>query len=225
VSRPRFGTVKLRDRGWLPHWEKEGAAYFVTFRLADSLPKAVLDRIESEKQAIVKTAQQLHRPLSADELRKVNRLSGPAIEQFLDNGSGACYLKQSSISGAVANALCHFAAKRYRLFAWCVMPNHVHVVFKVFPGHKLSEIVHSWKSFTAKQANQILGIQGAFWQGEYYDHLIRDQSGLERSIRYVARNPEKANLKRWEWVWVCGQDARKTAAGTAALRNATDKAS
>lgn len=112
ASRPRFGTVKIRDRGWLPHWEKEGAAYFVTFRLADSLPKAVLDRTESEKQAIVKTAQQLHRPLSADELRKMNRLSSPAIEQFLDNGSGACYLKQSSIAGAVANALCHFDAKR-----------------------------------------------------------------------------------------------------------------
>ncbi len=225
ASRPRFGTVKIRNRGWLPHWEKEGATYFVTFRLADSLPKSVLDQIESEKQAILRTARQLRRPLSSDELRKIKHFSSPIIEQFLDNGSGACHLKKSAIAETVANALRHFDATRYRLFAWCIMPNHVHVVFKVFPGYLLSEIIHSWKSFTAKQANQILRTEGAFWQREYYDHPVRDESELERSIRYVSRNPEKANLKQWEWVWVCGQDARKTAAGTAALPNATDKAS
>jgi hypothetical protein len=68
------------------------------------------------------------------------------------------------------------------------------------------------KSFTANRANRILGRSGAFWQREYYDHLVRDQSELERAIRYVAANPEKANLKDWKWVWTCEQDARTTAA-------------
>jgi hypothetical protein len=86
------------------------------------------------------------------------------------------------------------------------------VVFKTLPGHTLSEIVHSWKSFSAKSANRILGRKGPFWQQEYYDHLVRDQSELERAIRYVGQNPAKANLKNWKWVWVCGQDARTTAA-------------
>ena len=211
ASRPRFGSVTSRDRGHLPHWEKEGATYFVTFRLADSLPKSVIDRIESERAAIVRTANQFHRPLSPDERRKLQRLSQPTIERFLDQGAGTCLLRDSSVAEAVAKSLRHFDDKRYRLFTWCIMPNHVHVVFKILPGHRLANIVHSWKSYTAKVANRIVAAQGAFWQREYYDHLIRHEGELARAIRYVAENPEKAKLKHWKWVWVCGQDARTTA--------------
>ena len=71
ASRPRFGEVKVRDRGRLPHWEKDNAIYFITFRLADSLPKSVLERIESVRQAIVKTAIGLRRDLSADERTRI----------------------------------------------------------------------------------------------------------------------------------------------------------
>jgi REP element-mobilizing transposase RayT len=212
ASRPRFGEVKIRDRGRLPHWEKEGASYFITFRLADSLPKSVLDRIESERQAIVKTANQLHRILSADERRKIQRLSTPTIEQFLDNSAGACHLRNPVIAEEMANTLRHFDQTRYRLFAWCIMPNHVHVVVRLFPGETLAAVVHSWKSFSAKRANKILGVGGAFWQREYYDHLIRSEEEFERAVRYVAENPDKANLRHWSWVWVRGRDARATAA-------------
>ena len=212
ASRPRFGEVKIRDRGRLPHWEKEGATYFVTFRLADSLPHAVLERIESERQAIITTAHQLHRELSPDERRKIQRLSTPVVEQYLDSGTGACHLQNPSVAQEVASALRYFDEKRYRLFAWCVMPNHVHVVVKILPGHRLSDVIHSWKSFSVRKANRILGLQGAFWQREYYDHLIRNQGELERAICYVVENPEKAKLSEWKWVWVCGRDARTTAA-------------
>ena len=213
ASRPRFGAVKVRDRGRLPHWEKEGAIYFITFRLADSLPKSVLDRIESERQAIVKTANQLHRALSSDERKRIQRLSTPVIEQFLDKGAGECHLRNPVVAEEMANTLRHFDQRRYRLFAWCIMPNHVHVVVRLLPRENLAAVVHSWKSFSAKQANKILGKHGAFWQREYYDHLIRGEEEFERAIRYVAENPAKANLRHWKWVWVRGRDARATAAG------------
>jgi REP element-mobilizing transposase RayT len=212
ASRPRFGEVKIRDRGHLPHWEKDSATYFITFRLADSLPESVLERIESERQAILQTANQQHRDLSPDERKKIQQLSTATIERFLDSGSGACHLRTPAIAEEVANALRHFDDKRYRLFAWCIMPNHIHVVARLFPGETLSSIVHSWKSFSAKQANRILGLTGAFWQREYYDHLIRSEAEFEHSIRYVAENPEKASLRNWRWVWVCGRDACTTAA-------------
>jgi REP element-mobilizing transposase RayT len=212
ASRPRFGEVKIRDRGRLPHWEKESVTYFITFRLADSLPMSVLEQIESERQAIVKTANQLHRDLSADERKKIQRLSTPVIEGFLDSGAGACVLRNATIAEEVASALVHFDEQRYRLFAWCVMPNHVHVVVRLFPSHSLSDVVHSWKSFSAKRANRILGSNGVFWQREYYDHLIRDEAEFEHALGYVAENPQKAKLKNWKWVWVCGRDARTTAA-------------
>ena len=92
------------------------------------------------------------------------------------------------------------------------MPNHVHIVVRLFPGEKLATVVHSWKSFSAKQANRILGAHGAFWQREYYDHLIRSEEEFERAIRYVADNPAKAKLNHWRWAWVRGRDARTTAA-------------
>ena len=212
ASRPRFGEVRIHNRGRLPHWEQDAATYFITFRLADSLPAPVLEGIESERQAIVKTAYQLHRDLSTDERRKIQQLSTPVIEKFLDNGKGACHLRNPAIAEEVANSLLHFNEKRYRLFAWCVMPNHVHVVARLFPGQTLATVVHSWKSFSAKHANQVLGSHGIFWQREYYDHLIRSESEFERAIRYVQENPAKAGLKNWKWVWMCGRDARTTAA-------------
>jgi len=92
------------------------------------------------------------------------------------------------------------------------MPNHLHVGVGLFPGETLAALVHAWKSFSAKEANRILGTKGAFWQREYDDHLIRGQEELEHAIRYVEENPVKANLKHWKWVWVCGRDARTTAA-------------
>jgi menaquinone-specific isochorismate synthase len=212
ASRPRFGEVTIRNRGRLPHWEKADATYFITFRLADSLPQSVLDRIESERRAIVTTANQLHREPSPDERKKIQRLSTPIIEQFLDSGAGACHLQNPAIADEMANTLLHFADRRYRLFAWCVMPNHVHVLARLLPGQKLAGVIHSWKSFSAKRANQILGAHGAFWQREYYDHLIRSEEEFERAVRYVAENPAEANLKHWKWVWVRGRDARATAA-------------
>ena len=213
TSRLRFGEVNIRDRGRLPHWERENAAYFITFRLADSLPQSVLDRIKSERQSIIATAAQFERALSSDERQKILQLTSPAIECFLDTGAGACHLQNFAIAAEVANALLYFDEKRYRLFAWCVMPNHVHVVAQLFPGITLATVIHSWKSFSAKHANRILGLHGVFWQREYYDHLIRDEGEFERAIRYVGENPAKARLKDWKWVWVCGRDARTTAAG------------
>jgi REP element-mobilizing transposase RayT len=81
-----------------------------------------------------------------------------------------------------------------------VMPNHVHVVFQPLAEHKLSAILHAWKSYSAKEANRILRRSGDFWQREYYDHLIRDERDLQRCIRYVLDNPKKASLKDWPWV-------------------------
>jgi REP element-mobilizing transposase RayT len=211
ASRPRFGEVTIHDRGRLPHWEKENAVYFITFRLADSLPQAVLEQIESERQDIVKTAVSLGRDLSPDERVKIQRLSTASIERFLDSGAGACHLQNPAIAEKIAGALRYFDAKRYRLFAWCIMPNHVHVVGSVFPGQSLATVVHSWKSFSAKHANRILGTRGIFWQREYYDRLIRSDEQLERAIRYVNENPAKARLRNWKWVWVGGRDARPTA--------------
>jgi REP element-mobilizing transposase RayT len=217
ASRPRFGEVIIRDRGRLPHWEKESGTYFLTFRLSDSLPKSVLVQIEFAKQNIVRTAVQMGRELSSDERNQLARLSSTRIERYLDAGRGACHLSNPAIAELVREALLHFEERRYRLFAWCIMPNHVHVVAKFFPGNSLSAVLHSWKSYTAKRAKDLLEIDGRFWQREYYDHLLDTEAEFERAVAYVVANPPKAGLGNWPWVWVRGQDALATAGETPAL--------
>ena len=185
VHKPRFGEVSIRDRGRLPHWEAEGATYFVTFRLADALPESVLKSYEFEWADIIEGAERQARPLTTAERKHLDELFSERINDYLDRGAGACHLCRPELAWMVADALQFFHSQRYRLLAWCVMPNHVHVVFAPFTGHGLAEILHSWKSFTSKQANTLLGSVGQFWEREYYDHLVRDEEDLARAIDYV----------------------------------------
>jgi REP element-mobilizing transposase RayT len=200
VFLPLGGALTIRSRR-LPHWEVREAVYFVTFRLADSLPKHALQKIVSRRTDISATASQMTRELTASERRKLGQLHARRIERTLDAGAGECFLRNSAVACVVANALKEFDGKRYRLFAWCIMPNHVHVLFQTMGKTSLSGILHSWKSYSAKVANQILDRKGEFWQREYHDHLIRNRIEFDRAVLYVAGNPSKAALKNWPWVW------------------------
>jgi REP element-mobilizing transposase RayT len=123
------------------------------------------------------------------------------LERYLNHGSGACFLARPEIAEIVANALSAFDGVRYRLFASCVMPNHVHAVVQPIEPFALDSILHSWKSYSAQIANRALRRKGSFWQREYYDHLIRDGDELGSAISYTAENPFKAGLRDWKWVY------------------------
>ncbi len=199
---PRWGEVTIRDRGRLPHWEAEGATYFVTFRLGDSLPQPVLESFRFERKDFLLTAQRQGREISPTERKRLDELFSERIEDYLDAGSGACILSKPEVADMVADALQFFESQRYRQFAWCVMPNHVHTVFRPLPGWPLEKIMHSWKSFTSKEANKLLSREGELWEPEYFDHLIRSEEEFHHDIEYVESNPKRAGLKDWKWVWV-----------------------
>ncbi|WP_198650242.1 REP-associated tyrosine transposase [Oceanimonas marisflavi] len=174
------------SRGYLPHLE--GAEYqAITYRLADSLPQQVLERIRQER----------HQPT-----RK--RIT----EQELDRGYGQCWLAKPDIAAMVIGNWRHFDGVRYQLLAYVVMPNHVHVLIRVFPGFRLSSIVHGWKSYTAQVIGAHIMQSSAaprerIWQPEYWDRYIRDQAHFDRVVEYIHRNPVKAGLvaheKDWRW--------------------------
>ncbi len=192
--------IYRHSRGKLPHWERDGAHYFVTFRLADSLPEKARAAIEHERADIVRTAEHLGRELSDSERERLERLHTVKIEELLHAGGGACHFKDDRCAQIVADALKHFDGERYTLNAWCVMPNHVHIVFRAHEGHALSEIMHSWKSFTANQCNKLLGRKGAFWMDESFDRLIRDEAEFHKRVAYTLNNPQAAGLKNWKWL-------------------------
>ena len=176
----QFTRLKTHSRGYLPHWEVEGATYFVTYRLHDSLPREVIARLRQE-----------HKILS-------RRAFAISLDRELDEGRGAAHLRDNRIAAVVAENL-NFHRTRYALEAWCIMPNHVHVVVTPYAGETLDGILHSWKSYTAHRAKKILGVT-RFWAREYYDHIVRSDRELDNTITYVRCNPAKAGLVNWPWV-------------------------
>ena len=198
-----FPEISYRDRGRLPHWEIQGGTYFVTFRLNDSLPSSVVEAIDFKIARKIASLKQ-QGDMKPKELNRIRRMKNVFIERYLDEGHGSCVLGESRNAEIAAGSLRHFDRQRYDLYAWCVMPNHVHVVFQQKEGHSLADIIKSWKGYSARKINQNLGREGSLWQREYFDRLMRDETHLNRSMRYVLNNPLKAGLGEWPWVWARG---------------------
>jgi REP element-mobilizing transposase RayT len=186
----------------LPHWQQEGATYFVTFRLADSLPQDVFRRWRDERDAALREARQAARLADAEKLELAEKIAGEyaeKLEQHLDQSLGGCWLRNPDVAQMVENALRHFDGDRYLLGSYVIMPNHVHVLVRPAMEHKLPDILQSWKSFTAKEANKLLRQAGEFWQPESFDHIVRNEQQLEKFSRYIQENPVKAGLDESEY--------------------------
>ncbi len=191
----------VHSRGYLPHVKREGASYFVTFRLTDSLPKEILMRFEREHAEALRRLPPTARSGQAEEVHRELRRK---TERHLDQGAGECHLRRPDIADMVAAALRHFNGQQYLLDDWVVMPNHVHVILWPMPDFTLSDILKSRKRHTARQANLILGRTGeSFWQRESYDHWIRNDEEKARIRRYIRMNPVNARLcatpEDWKW--------------------------
>jgi tRNA threonylcarbamoyl adenosine modification protein (Sua5/YciO/YrdC/YwlC family) len=195
-----YKEIQTRRGMYLPHWTQEGATYAVAFRLADALPADVVVNWERERREIAARARRQNRELTEAEEQRLARLFSQKVESYLDAGHGECWLRDQRVANMVRDALLHFQAQHYDLVAWCIMPNHVHAIVRPKGKHALSEILHSWKSFTAQRANRLLNREGKFWQPESYDHLIRNEQDLRNQVRYVLENPKKVGLKSWPWV-------------------------
>ena len=180
-----------KSRRNLPHWQQDDSYYFLTWCLADSLPAAKLKELLEKKS---QWQQANPEPLDAEREKEFHALFSGKIEEWLDAGEGSCILKDSALRRIVDDALHHFDGESYALIASAVMPNHVHVVVRLFTGENLSDVLHSWKSFTAKQINRATGNTGTVWQDESFDRIVRSSAHLETLISYVEENPLKAKL-------------------------------
>jgi putative transposase len=181
----------------LPHWEQAGRTYFVTFRLADSLPQDKLERWMNERAAWLLSHPAPH---NAEQLAEYDRLFGDRLQEWLDAGHGECLLRQPALAGIVATALRHFHGQRYELGAFVIMPNHVHALVSPLAEWTLEQILHSWKSYTANQINRALGRTGQVWQHESFDHIVRNEQALDHFVEYIRQNPAKAHLKTGDYI-------------------------
>ena len=196
----------------LPHIQPLGGTFFVTYNLAGSIPKEVLARwaaeYEEQKSAILRTSEN-----KDDDLERLGKLDFAKRDKFFDSYTGGNhYLKSDSLAQIVADTLHYWDNKCLELYSYCIMSNHVHVVFRLFGEGEidkpryLQEVMHSIKLFSASQCNKLLGETGAFWQHESYDRLVRNSTELKRIMIYIANNPVKAGLcsemKDWKWSYI-----------------------
>lgn len=195
-----------RSRGYLPHLEMQGATYFLTFRLSGTLPQHVLEMIRQERKSLQNAADNQNRGLSTPEEQRLKYLESRKVQEYLDHGYGECWLKEERIAQMVVEAIKHFEGERYTSHAWCIMPNHVHWILSPKRTREMGKldsdlirIIQALKSFTSHQANKELKRKGAFWEREYYDHLVRSSEEFARLVSYTVENPVKAGLcKKWQ---------------------------
>jgi len=145
----------------------------VTFCLSDAVPDHIRRRREIEDAETSLDVVERHDP-------------EPSV--------GSRILGRSDIASLVEGALLHFQGDRYALSAWCVMPNHVHAVLTPYLRYSLSEILHSWKSYSAHQINKILKRSGKLWDEESFDHLVRNERAFDKFVFYTENNPVSAGL-------------------------------
>ncbi|MBZ4675431.1 MAG: hypothetical protein JG782_50 [Anaerophaga sp.] len=178
----------------LPHWCQKGVAYFVTFRLGDSIPDNAKNKIKNERENWLNK----YKIRDTSELKKLpkharieyHKLFSKRYDELLDSGYGSCILANPEIKEIVENALKYFDGKRYFLDEFIVMPNHVHVIVVPKENWTLDKITHSWKSFTANEINKFTGNSGQVWMYESFDHIIRSEKQLHKIRQYIKDNPK-----------------------------------
>lgn len=244
---PEAGIEKSRRN--LPHWEQPGCTYFLTWRLADSLPVSKLAEWTDARDRWLTLNP---RPWSPEKAAEYNRDFVARIEGWLDAGHGSCILRRPDTRSILVGALQFFHGQRYDLDACVIMPNHVHVLVTPyaerdtgFPAcdgneptgrkacdtdpqagkpvthskvtqpfqavseddlqagkpvtHSLSRILQSWKGYSAREINRLLGQNGRLWMDENFDHAVRSEAQLEHFRQYIQANPTKAGLREDEY--------------------------
>jgi putative transposase len=167
----------------LPHYHPNDRPYFLTFRLAGSLPADNLRLSEL--------------------LRKRNFLQ---YDEKLDRmTSGPHHLRDSRIANLVKESIQHRDGKEYMLHAYTLMSNHVHMVIELPEEAVLSDIMQSLKSYTGRNANKLLKQSGDFWLHEGYDRVIR-KGRFGHAVAYTLNNPVKAGIvdhwKKHPWTYL-----------------------
>ena len=187
----------------MPHIVPPGAMLFITFRLAGSLPVAVIQQMRAELEAALDMIAQAvpveEQGTAAHRARKA--YFGKFDAQLDGNSAGPDWLCQPAVAALVKQEIESLAELKINVLIYCIMPNHVHVVMQLPDGEGFSfgALMQRLKGRTAYKANQLLQRNGPFWQHESYDHLVRGTRELERINAYVVMNPVKAGLvENWE---------------------------
>ena len=188
---PRRPTQVTHNR--VPHWEQNNSTYFITYRLADSIPAEVLNTYMAQKRHWLAAAPE--KPWSEAVSKDYRKRFTGRFERWLDRGYGCCLLADRANADIVRNSLDHFDGERYRLHSWVIMPNHVHILASIHEPFTLGQTLKTWKGFSARQVNKRMNLSGPVWQKSYFDRSIRDEEHFRDCAMYIRTNPTKAQVQ------------------------------
>jgi putative transposase len=207
--------------GDLPHWQQEGATYFITWRTQDSIPREVWQRWLSERETWLRhhridpAQPDWHAELERlpEEQRRDFRRFTRTLEVELDACHGSCPLRQPALAQIVQDSLHFRHGTAYTLGDHVIMPNHVHLIVGGLARGAMLKQIESWKKWTALEINRRLEQTGRLWQDESFDHLIRDETSFEKIRHYIAENPTRAHLQPGEFILQSSPHLAKRAEG------------
>lgn len=185
-------------RRYLPHWQLDGGLYFVTWRLADSLPQTLLRQWSEERRIWL---EKHPKPWDRETQEEYRREFPRRFEAWLDAGYGSCVLREPACAAIAAQVMRKFEGVRYDIASFVIMPNHVHALFQLRGETKLRPLLKAWKGTSAHEINKHLGRRGTLWLDESRDTSIRNSAHLVRSYEYIRKNPEVAGLRQGEYLY------------------------
>ena len=194
-------TLRFTRRN-LPHWLVADASFFVTLRLAGTLPKELVEEMRMER-AIVKSSEDARCELARRQFARIEGLLDESAANRMD-------LANPDVARFCLVNLDWLRARGWRIFAATVLGNHAHMLLRSENGRsrELLTDMDQYKGFTGRVANRVLGRQGRFWARDQFDHWLRDAAKFDGVVRYIAQNPVKAGLvKDWRaWPWTIVED-------------------
>ncbi len=213
-----FINFKTNYRIRLPHIQPVGALYFVTFRLGDSLPQPIFKKMKDEmEQNILKIKKEFPRNFKEKVNIEKKRFFGKFEHQLDSHPYGNCYLKRPDVAAIVSEKLQEYDGVHYELCAYCIMPNHVHVLFDFTPQvlHKdltymdevpetylpLCKVMQLIKGGSSFSINRLLGRKGTLWQRDYFDYYVRNHKEFNNILIYILENPVKAGFVKEREHW------------------------
>ena len=187
----------------LPHIQPMDGEFFVTFNLKGAIPKKKLAELKLKYEMELEKLEnggEMEKELQYVEWKKYFS----NVDKFLDKAqNGNHYLKNTKAAQIVIDQLNRFDKEFYDLKCYCVMSNHVHVLFDCEPYQKLrlDQIMKRIKGASARYLNDLLKLSGQFWERESFDHLVRNQGESLRIEKYILDNPVKAGVEP-KFIWV-----------------------
>ena len=183
----RNKEIEVYCKGHLPHMHQDETMQYVTFRLADSLPRTVCREIYQRLEIFKKIHPM---PWDAETKLLYWKEIGPMQERLLDNGYGACWLKYPECRQFLIDAIAYMDNVKYEVYCYVIMPNHVHILIRPLGTNKMEDILHSIKLYSSRKINRTVGRRGRLWMKESFDRMVRNHDHLKHCYHYILNNPK-----------------------------------